>query len=269
MTNGVLYSCMRNALIFMLISFSCASSMAGTIDPKVPDEKYIKYGVQHKCVVHLFGKYREGDQEFSATAVAIKPNWIVTAAHVVKGSKELSVRVGSKDFKVSRIIVKKEFNKDRVGHDDIALGYCSDDLGLDFYPDLYEGRDEQGKIVSICGYGMTGDFSTGAVRWDGKKRAGSNIIQRTEKNCLVCSVSDKRTELEFLSASGDSGGGLFLGNKLAGVISFVSSDDGKTDSDYGDESAFTRISDYSGWINEEIKKDPSEEENGVILADMP
>ena len=53
--------------------------------------------------------------------------------------------------------------------------------------------------------------------------------------------------------SGDSGGGLFLDGKLAGINSFVMAADGKTNSDYGDECAHTRISTYKKWIEEKTK----------------
>jgi secreted trypsin-like serine protease len=76
-----------------------------------------------------------------------------------------------------------------------------------------------------------------------------------ERSCLICSISGgKKTELEFLIASGDSGGGLFLDGKLAGINSFVSAEDGKTNSSYGDESGHTRISLYREWIERETSE---------------
>jgi hypothetical protein len=63
-----------------------------------------------------------------------------------------------------------------------------------------------------------------------------------------------KTELEFLIASGDSGGGLFIDNKLAGINSCVMAVDKKPDSTYNDESGHTRISKFIGWIKENIEK---------------
>ena len=60
--------------------------------------------------------------------------------------------------------------------------------------------------------------------------------------------------MEYLIAPGDSGGGLFIdlgaGPMLAGVHSFGASFDGITDSDYGDISGHTRVSKFTGWIND-------------------
>lgn len=243
-----------------------AVSHAGTTDPSVPDERYRKYGDQHECVVRIKGKFwckkKECNKEhdFLASAVAIKPHWVLTAAHVVNGAKDVTIVVRGKEMPLKRVVIKKGFDDDKIGLDDIAIGYCGDDIGLDFYPDLYDGRNETGKVASICGYGMYGSFSTGAVNSDGNKRAGSNIVEKIEGNCLMCSnMGGKKTSMEFMIASGDSGGGMFIDGKLAGINSFVMATDGKSNSDYGDECAHTRISDYIGWINDQMEKDVVQE----------
>jgi V8-like Glu-specific endopeptidase len=243
-------------LIGLLIT--TAISLAGTIDPSVPDSKYINYGSKFECVVQIYGnclcKGENDPHEFSASAVVIKPHYIITAAHVVKDTTDVNIKVGQKKYKISKIIVNKDFEKGNFGYNDIALGYCEEEIKISFYPDLYEKNDEVLKVVSICGYGMKGTFSTGTINSDGVKRAGSNVIDKIERNCLVCSVDEKRkTELEFMIGSGDSGGGLFLDGKLAGINSFVSADDGKPSSSYGDECGHTRVSSYINWIKENLK----------------
>jgi hypothetical protein len=241
----------------VFFAFYCTAVFAGTIDPSVPDEKYTSYGSKFKCVVSIGGDCKCGEgkeHKFGASAVAIKPNWILTAAHVVKKVENVTIWVSNKEVPVNKIIIKDDFVEGNFGQNDIALAYCEQDLGLDFYPDLYDKSDEASKIVSICGYGMTGTFNTGSTKVDGAKRAGSNKIDRVEKNCLICLNTDKRTELEFMIASGDSGGGLFIDGKLAGINSFVMAADGKPNSSWGDECAHSRISHYLDWINKTIEK---------------
>ena len=240
-------------VLCMVLSLSC---QAGTIDPSVPDSKYLEYGSKFGCVVRVEGVCGcgKGDKHmFHASGVAISKDWVLTAAHVVKGNMEVGIRVGDKLFPATKVLVHEDFLDDRVGYADIALCHCPGDFGLDFYPGLYEDGDEVSKVVSISGYGSTGKFSTGVNMMDGKKRAGSNIVARTEMDVLVCSLSDRKTQLEFLIAPGDSGGGLFIGNRLAGINSLVMADDGKPDSDYGDESAHTRVSKFLDWIRERAK----------------
>lgn len=245
---------MAKWIVPFLLSFSC--SFAGTIDPSVPDQKHIDYAKGFGSVVQIEGRCCCGKGEehmFYASAVAISPNHALTAAHVVAGNDKVHIRIGEKTFKALDVMVHEEFKEDRVGYSDIALCRCEGDFGLDFYPELYENSDEVSKTASMAGYGTTGTFSTGAIRSDRNRRAGSNIIARSERDVLVCVLSDRKTQMEFLIAPGDSGGGMFIGNKLAGINSFVMADDGKPDSDYGDECAHTRVSKFLEWIRERSK----------------
>lgn len=245
-------------ILFVILIFCETTIIAGTIDPSTPDSKYVDYGSKFECVVPISGmcdcNKRPEPHAYHASAVVIKPNWIVTAAHVVKGTRDVKIKIKEKEFEIKKIIINKDFSEDNLGYHDIALGYCESEFGLNFYPELYKENDELSKVVSMCGYGMTGTFSTGIKYSDGKKRAGSNIIERIERNCLICTNSGgKKTELEFMIGSGDSGGGLFLNQKLAGINSFVMADDGSPNSNYGDECGHTRVSLYVPWIERVIK----------------
>jgi len=251
---------MRIVFAALMIVLATSFSYSGTIDPSVPDSKHVEYGKQFVHVVKIKGvcncKKRDMEHNFHASAVIISPHWAVTAAHVVSSADDVIIVEGGKEYKISDIKIHKDFDKDKVGHNDIALCRSEEDFGMDFYPEMYVGDDEAGKIAAMCGYGITGTFSTGAVKSDDLKRAGSNMIERTERNCLVCNnLGGRRTELEFMIASGDSGGGLFIDGKLAGINSFVMADDGRPNSDYGDECAHTRVSLYADWIKETMEED--------------
>jgi hypothetical protein len=243
-------------ILFLMSSYS----FAGTIHPDIPDEKYVNYGSKFHYILKISGQ--NADKEiFYASAVAIKPRWILTAAHVVKNTRFCFVHINNKSICLPKVIYHQEFESNTFGHNDIALAYTDQDIGLSFYPELYTNDDEAEKVCSISGYGITGNFSTGTVYSDDNRRAGSNIVDHIENKLLICTPSkNKYTSLEFLIASGDSGGGLFIGNKLAGINSCVLSNDGKPDSTYGDESGHTRVSAYADWIYKTIL----EEENNEI-----
>jgi hypothetical protein len=242
----------------LLFSEACYS---GTIDPNTPDQKYVEYGEKFEYVHGLCGTYKDNSL-FCASAVAIAPNWILTAAHVVENYRTCLVKREDVAYLISDVFVHPDFVSDKFGHGDIALCHVSQDLGLKFYPELYEDNDECGKLCSISGWGLTGNFHTGVKVYDGKRRAGSNYIDKIDRDLLICtpSVKHQKTSLEFLICSGDSGGGLFIGNKLAGINSCVlSGNDRKPNSNYGDEAGHTRISLYVNWIKDTIKKKQAKE----------
>lgn len=244
-------------LVLGFLLFLETNSFAGTIDPNIPDVKYLEYGQQFKCIVEIMGSYEESGQLFSASCVAIDPHWVLTAAHVVKGNR--FVFIYNQDLKkmsiIDEVIIHNSFDDKEYGFGDIALCYISSDIGLEFYPDLYEDSDEVNKVCSISGYGKTGTFLTGMDRGDGKRRAGSNKIDRIENDLLICSPSllDK-TSLEFLICSGDSGGGLFIDGKLAGINSCVTAIDKRPNSTYNDDAGHTRVSKFIDWIRNNMQK---------------
>lgn len=246
---------MKILLSVIVAFFSCLISLGGTIDPNIVDSKYVEYGEKFIHIYKICGTNHDAKM-FCGSAVAIQSNWVLTAAHVVKEARFclISQVENEKSHVIDEIIVKKEFEENNFGYNDIALCYISKDLGLDFYPELYDTEDEVGKICSMGGYGITGTFNTGAVISDNKKRAGSNKVESIDRELLICTPSiSRKTSLEFLISSGDSGGGLFIDGKLAGINSCVIAADKKPDSTYGDESGHTRISKHIGWIKNTIK----------------
>lgn len=245
---------MNRAWIALTIASGLAIALvfAGTIDPRKSDEDHVRYGSQFKCVAQIECREIKSGHRQSASCVIVSPRCVVTAAHVVRDADDW-------------FVVRDDGSKHRIEgvsfpDDKSDIAACrivpEDKFALDFYPPLYAGENEAGKVASIAGYGLTGTFATGATTSDGKRRAGSNVIDRVEKDLLICSIDGgRRTELEFLISFGDSGGGLFIGNELAGINSFIMRDKGSPKSRYGDESAHTRISAHRGWLESEMKRD--------------
>lgn len=229
---------------------------AGTINPNVDDSKYIEYGNKHKCVVKICGEYPNqsvGGQRvgFIASSVIIRPRIVLTAAHVTYEAKNMYIDVDGKKTNILFAARLKQYKHTTSSAFDISVCYLAEEIKLDFYPELYDKDDEKGKICSIAGYGMTGNYRNGAKFHDGKKRAGSNRIDGFFNGMLVCSVNKNPfTALEFLIANGDSGGGLFINKKLAGINSSVMTHkNGILNSDFQDESCHTRISIHKPWID--------------------
>lgn len=242
--------------IFFSILFSGSIVFSGTIDPYNTDDQYLTYAQYFDYVGCLEGSAND-DTNFVASATAIDDHHILTAGHVIYNAKSLFVTFNKKAFTITKIVIPKEFKPDKSGRADIALCYSEKPFNLRFYPELYTKKDEIGQVCCICGYGSTGNFSNGVLLFDKKKRAGSNLIDELKADLLVCSPSELsqdnrtlRTSLEFLISQGDSGGGLFIDGKLAGINSCViSNDKGISNSSYNDASGHTRISQFVDWIN--------------------
>lgn len=246
--------------LLLISCLLCGITNAGTIDSATNDRYYLEYGSKHECVVQLHGTYDRDDKKviFNASAVVFKPEWILTAAHIVQEAQDCFVIVKGEKIPLIHVTYHKKYHENGFAKYDIAIGKLTKDAKLDFYPELYNKDDEVGKVCSIAGYGVTGPYQVAGHRTsDGKKRAGTNTIQRVEHHLLICNLIDKKTGLEFLICHGDSGGGLFIDKKLAGINSCIFTEDKLLDANINDESGHTRISLFNEWINtsiEEIEK---------------
>jgi len=245
------------------------TACAGTIDPKRPDQDYIEYGAKHHCVLKLLGHMNDDkNTPYTASCVMIDPYYALTAAHVVHGTMTQYIIYDGIPHTCLITAIHADFRPQKMGYNDIAILRLHQPINLEFYPELTTDTKEISKVCSIAGFGHTGTLISGYIcsKDDGKKRAGSNIVHSIDKHLLICSSTDKSTSLEFLICPGDSGGGLFIDQKLAGINSCVFADDGKTNSDYGDNSGHTRISIFSDWIKTSQKN--IEEMVQVIKANI-
>lgn len=236
----------------MMKAFLAFLLLAGTIDPGTPDQKHLDYGSQFQCVAKISCREQKSGAVCWASCVVISEHWVLTAAHVVAECDNWTVYVSGEKYPLDQVFVHEDF--ETGNGNDIAVGHSERKIALSFFPGLYGHEDEAGQVVSICGHGIAGTFSTGCVLADGKKRAGSNTVDYVDpKGLIVCSVgSGQTTQLEYMISPGDSGGGLFIGNELAGINSVVMSVGRAPLSKWGDESGHTRISKHKEWICERI-----------------
>lgn len=242
-------------IILLLLAPIHNTGFSGTIDPNISDNKYIEYGKKFECVLKLCGVYKDGTL-FCASAIAINDNWILTAAHVVENAKQAKViDTSKKEYVIDDIIIHPKYDQMELNGNDIAILHTDTPMNISYYPELYETEDEVGKVCALSGYGLTGTFNTGSKVSDDRRRAGSNRIDKIENELLMCSpsIGSEKTALEFLIASGDSGGGLFIDKKIAGINSCVFATDKKPNSSYSDESGHTRVSRHFKWIRRMIK----------------
>jgi hypothetical protein len=229
--------------IFHAVAF-LLSSLA-TTDDSSPDEAFLRYASGFQSYTAKV-KVPCGGKTCEASATMISSHWAITATHVVGDEDRCTLTVGDKSWKVDRIVR----HPDKA---DIALLHSEESFGLDFYPPLSGGEEAEGDICSIAGYGVHGRMSEGHNQYDGKLRAGTNHVDRFEKDLIVCTASPGRSRFEVCIAPGDSGGPLFCRGKLSGVNSLTMAPKGPLKSRSGEESGHVRVSLYREWIEGVIK----------------
>ena len=247
---------MLRTFLCCIIFFTAFSVIAGTRHPDVSDEEIVKYGNNFIHTVIIVG-HTNDNKTFIGSGVAISKNIVLTAAHVIHNAKDgmVSIPYQKKAWKIEHAILHSDFELKNFGEYDIAILVLSGDMNFKWYPSLYEETNELDKVCSLSGYGATGTFETGISKeLKPKLRAGSNIVTSKFKHLLICDASKKKeTELEYLINIGDSGGPLYIENKIAGIHSGVIASDGEANGGYGDQSGHTRVSLYRDWIKRNME----------------
>jgi len=240
----------------LLILLAMTSTAYGiTYREDVPFKKFQDYGSKHDCVIKINATVKETKYLTTASGVIIGPHIVLTAAHCMIDVEDSRVTIGKLEYPIIAAVCPTDYRQHKYGIADIAVCYVRKILPQEFYVKLYDKNNEIGKICSISGWGRSGSFKTGHQHHTKKMRlAGSNFVDAIDRDMLMVSPSkrsDDRTSLECIVSPGDSGGGLFIEGKLAGIHSIITttvSGAGLTGG-YHCKSGSTRISKFKSWID--------------------
>jgi hypothetical protein len=221
---------------------------------------------------HCLDKDRDGDIDFFFRSFPY-----VAGFQLPDGERLIQVNVNAVHFPPTWPEAGDNIGGNDVGGPDIAVLELMEAAPAELPRyQLYAGRDEIGKTVVLTGYGATGFGDTGVIEIPTAatvKRAGLNRLEAylddsgialgfdfdsgdPAHNVLALLGFESDLGLgadEVLTAYGDSGGPVFLGQTIVGVTSFNT---GRDDVDFNDifdqswgEAGFaTRVSSFQDFI---------------------
>ena len=242
---------------------------------------------QFDCVV----KVTENDKNLGS-GVLISPNYILTAVHIIISTNQLFNKkkktadidpadfrfvVKGKTYIAKRFIIHPDFLKNGMASGTDLMLVELQNVVPDIIPaTLNTNFDELGALVTGVGYGISGIVTPKGIlktKTAMDKTAGRNTIDEfggkivNDKPSLLLFDFDNPdnpetnkmgsaipVDLEYTTAGGDSGGGLFRKKnnrwELLGILHGSSSDieDFRKNGYYGQISQWTRVSLFKDWI---------------------
>jgi secreted trypsin-like serine protease len=195
-----------------------------------------------------------------AVGTLIDDDWILTAAHVAtyiaQDPATRTVLIGGKLNLIAEVVVHPSWDPESLGDPDVfdlALLRLEQTVRAELPVRIYQGREEPNAVVTIVGWGRTGDGHNPELIRDGRFRRGENKIDEATPRLRFRfdePGSSRVVPLEAVSGPGDSGGPAFIevggARYLAGISSFQ--EDEHSPGVFGVTENYERVSDHIDWI---------------------
>lgn len=182
-------------------------------------------------------------------------HWILTAAHVLDTTGNTTFQINGNTFNglSANAFLQPGHNSGNLAFD-LALYGIAANPGVAAVQ-MSNQSNYIGSTGVFSGFGLNGTGQTGANNFDGQRRAAENTIdafsnfgagQQFWRTTFNSPGQAGILPLEGTTASGDSGGPLFVNNQIIGVTSWGTS----PTSLYGDLAYWTPIHPYTAWITQ-------------------
>jgi hypothetical protein len=233
------------------------------------DAEYLELATRYTSSLLLNAPDGEG--------VLIAPRWVLTAAHRAKALQEMKglpkLRFGERDYEIQSLFPHPDWKKG--GHSDLALILLKEPVRGVEPTRLYGGSDEAGKSVVIVGHGHTGRIGEKPLpkeRWDRKKRAAINTVDRVMPRILGLQIknAEDASDLQGAAAPGDSGGPAYIQTDAGLFVAGIgyATDDTNADGiiNAGDWELYTRVSAFVPWIEAVMLEEAKREAEQLLDA---
>lgn len=257
------------SFLAVFVAFASLNAAAILIRPDRDDAEYLELADKYPASVLLNAPDGEG--------VLIAERWILTAAHMVKALQEMKpvprIPIGAREYEIASF----------YPHPDWRKGDPRSDIGLirlkravtDVEPAmLYREKDEGGKTVIVVGHGYTGKIGEKPLpkeRWDRRKRASINTVDRVSPRVLGLKIKppEEASDLQGAAGPGDSGCPAFVETRGALQVIGIGSATDDTNAngivgDPGDWEVYARVSFFVPWIEATMLDVEKEELNSLL-----
>jgi hypothetical protein len=255
-------------VFLLVIAFVTIPTFAIIRRDDVDDARYLALGEKYRGVLVALAIPAQIDGApmlYSGMGTLVGKEWVVTAAHAASallkpGTEEILggthfVFLRGRGYRITHIYLHPDWKAEESAND-IALIHLEHEVNEPSPACIYKKADEEGKIVTLVGQGLPGTGASGAGKADGALRAATVRVGTANGKALTWifhKPTDRSvTPMEGISGPGDSGGPALFEVKgqlcIVGVSSTQAFDADVGDGRYGVKETYTRISEFSDWI---------------------
>jgi hypothetical protein len=244
---------------------AAAPAFAGTMQNEGYDFRHQQIAKESDYQSVGFLQMSSGSSNYVGSAIVLGGRWLLTAGHCVAGMDSIRFTINGKTYTGKDWYAHNDYSYSVIGngHDLALVRLTTPVKGVTPARLARPGSNPIGREATIVGYGSSGTGLTGNIISAGTKRAGRNLIDSyvhggnlrnriiqydfDAPEYLAPELIDSRDDfpigLEYCGAPGDSGGGVFVGNSVAGITSY-----GTVGSFFFTEAGSTNVAVHYNWI---------------------
>jgi len=236
------------------------------------DTGYTRYEASEADYPAVFYLEKRGRRRV-CVATLIRPRWAITAGHCteqtplreeIDAGRPYAVQIAGRQVRVDRIHVHPDYPRPQSGRGpdvDLALLRLDRVLEIPRPVPVYRGSAESGRILTLLGWGYSGNGIDGFEVDDGHLRFARNRVTRAGRRLRMQFDDPRELDSEAVPFEGfpaldDSGGPALLkiGERfhIAGVAvgEVLSSGQARARGRYGATAVYERLSLHRQWIDE-------------------